>query len=209
MAISEIKPLDVERKINDFPVSKKTKSHIKMQMHRVFEFAMKCELIEFQRNLSVEIRGARGRVRRKQVLTPEQFQTLLCNADLRLQTMMTLACCLGLRPSEFLGLQWPDLDVSRGVLMVSRSITGLHIEGTKTPDSEDEIVLDPRSDSLAALATRMSQLYEAMAFSKSRHRKALSCRFSERRSSASCRAGDWYPKPRMVRLPSHLSDTAR
>lgn len=67
----------------------------------------------------------------------------------RLQTMMTLACCLGLRPSEFLGLQWQDLDASRGVLMVSRSITGLHIEGTKTPDSEVEIVLDP--DVLALL----------------------------------------------------------
>ena len=88
LAISEIKPLDVERKINDLTLSKKTKSHIKMQMHRIFEFAMKCELIEFHRNpmLSVEIRGVRRRVRRKQVLTPEQFQTLLCNADLRLQT---------------------------------------------------------------------------------------------------------------------------
>jgi integrase len=63
--------------------------------------------------------------------------------------MMTLACSLGLRPSEFLGLQWPDLDVSRGVLMVSRSITGQHIEHTKTPDSEDEIALD--SDVLALL----------------------------------------------------------
>lgn len=151
MAISEIKPLDVERKINDLQLSNKTKSHIKAQMHRLFEFAMKCELIEFQRNpmLSVEIRGVRPRVRRKQVLTPDQFQTLLSNADLRLQTMMTLACCLGLRPSEFLGLQWLDLDVTRGVLMVCRSITGLHVEGTKTPDSEDEIVLDP--DVLALL----------------------------------------------------------
>jgi integrase len=149
--IANIKPLEVERRINNLPVSKKTKSHIKSQMHRLFEFAMKCELIEFQRNpmLSVEIRGFRQRVRKKQVLTPAQFQTLLCNADLRLQVMMTIACCLGLRPSEFLGLQWPDLDVSRGVLMVSRSITGSHVDATKTPDSEDEIVLD--ADVLALL----------------------------------------------------------
>lgn len=61
----------------------------------------------------------------------------------RCRRLVTLACLLGLRPSEFLGLQWPDLDVSRGVLMVSRSITGQHIEATKTPDSEDEIALDP------------------------------------------------------------------
>jgi len=150
-AITTIKPLEVERKINSLPVSKKTKSHIKSQMHRLFEFAMKCELIEFQRNpmLSVEIRGFRQRVRKKQVLTPEQFQTLLCNADLRLQVMMVLACCLGLRPSEFLGLQWPDLDATRGVLMISRSITGSHVDATKTPDSEAEIALD--ADVLALL----------------------------------------------------------
>jgi integrase len=97
----------------------------------------------------VEIRGFRQRVRKRQVLSSEQFQTLLCNVDLRLQVMMTLACCLGLRPSEFLGLQWPNLDESRGVLMVSRSITGPHVDATKTPDSEDEIALDP--DVLALL----------------------------------------------------------
>lgn len=150
-AITSIKPLEVERRINNLRVSKKTKSHIKGQMHHLFEFAMKCELLPFQKNpmLLVEIRGIRLRVRKKQVLTPEQFQRLVANADLRLQAMMTLACCLGLRPSEFLGLQWPDLDVNRGVLMVCRSITGLHVEATKTPDSEDEIMLDP--DILALL----------------------------------------------------------
>jgi integrase len=146
MAIANVKPLEVERRINGLTVSKKTKSHIKAQMHRLFEFAMKCEVIDFQRNpmLSVEIRGFRCRVRKKQVLTPEQFQSLLRAADLRLQVMMTLACCLGLRPSEFLGLQWPDIDFTRGVLMVSRSITGRYIEATKTPDSEDEVVLDSK-----------------------------------------------------------------
>jgi integrase len=151
LAITNIKPLEVERKLNSLTVSKKTKLHIKAQMHHLFEFAMKYELMPFQKNpmLLVEIRGFRQRVRKKQVLTPEQFQTLLCNADLRLQVMMTLACCLGLRPSEFLGLQWPDLDVDRGVLAVSRSITGLHVEATKTPESEDEIALDP--DVLALL----------------------------------------------------------
>ena len=146
LAISDIKPLEVERKINTLPLSKKTKSHIKAQMHRLFEFAMKCELIEFQRNpmLSVEIRGFRRRVRKKQVLTPERFQALLRLADLRLQVMMVLACCLGLRPSEFLGLQWPDVNFNRKLLGVSRSITGCHVAATKTEDSEDEIFLDSK-----------------------------------------------------------------
>jgi integrase len=146
LAISDIKPLDVERKINTLSLSKKTKSHIKAQMHRLFEFAMKCELVEFQRNpmLSVEIRGFRRRVRRKQVLTPAQFQAVLQEADLRLQVMMVLACCLGLRPSEVLALQWPDIDFSCSRLMVSRSITGRHVAATKTDDSEDAICLDSK-----------------------------------------------------------------
>jgi len=146
LAISDIKPLEVERKINTLSLSKKTKSHIKAQMHRLFEFALKCELIEFRRNpmLSVEIRGFRRRVRKKQVLTPERFQALLRPADLRLQVMMVLACCLGLRPSEFLGLQWPDVNFNRNLLGVSRSITGRHVAATKTEDSEDEIFLDSK-----------------------------------------------------------------
>jgi integrase len=146
LPISQIKPLDVERKINSLSLSKKTKSHIKAQMHRLFEFAMKYEVIEFQRNpmLSVEIRGVRQRIRKKQVLTPQQFQAALQAADLRLQVMIVLACCLGLRPSEVLGLQWPDFDFSRSQLMVSRSITGRHVAATKTADSEDEIFLDSK-----------------------------------------------------------------
>jgi len=40
-AIISIKPLEVERRIKNLPVSKKTKSHIKAQIHHLFEFAMK------------------------------------------------------------------------------------------------------------------------------------------------------------------------
>jgi integrase len=58
------------------------------------------------------------------------------------------ACCLGLRPSEFLGLQWPDVDFEKSVLMVQRSITGCHVEATKTVDSEDAVVLDAKVTAL-------------------------------------------------------------
>jgi integrase len=65
-------------------------------------------------------------------------------ADLRLQTMIVLACSLGLRPSELLALQWLDFDLSRGQLLVSRSITGRYVAATKTEDSEDDTFLDSR-----------------------------------------------------------------
>jgi integrase len=58
--------------------------------------------------------------------------------------MMVLACCLGLRPSEFLGLQWPDVNFNRKLLGVSRSITARHVAATKTEDCEDEIFLDSK-----------------------------------------------------------------
>lgn len=47
LAISEIKPLDVERKINTLQMSKKTNAYQGTNA-RLFEFAMKCELVEFQ-----------------------------------------------------------------------------------------------------------------------------------------------------------------
>jgi integrase len=64
------------------------------------------------------------------------------NADLRLQVMMTIACCLGLRPSEFPGLQWQDVDVSRGVFDGLPFEYRIAIDATKALDSEDESVLD-------------------------------------------------------------------
>jgi len=83
--VAEVKkPLKVEQWLKELKHSPKTKSNIKGLLHRIFEYAMKWEILETQRNPMqlVEIKGVTKRVRKKVVLTVEQYQALLRGASL-------------------------------------------------------------------------------------------------------------------------------
>ena len=82
--------------------SPKTKSNIKGLLHRIFEYAMKWEILETQRNPMqlVEIKGVTKRIRKKIVLTVEQYHALLAELPYHIQVMVMIAMCLGLRVSE-------------------------------------------------------------------------------------------------------------
>jgi len=78
--------------------SPKTKSNIKGLLHRIFEYAMKWEILETQRNpmqFSPKSRGGLKRVRKKVVLTVEQYQALLAELPYHIQVMVMIAMCLG------------------------------------------------------------------------------------------------------------------
>ena len=64
------KPLKVEQWLKELKHSPKTKSNIKGLLHRIFEYAMKWEILETQRNPMqfVEIKGVTKRVRKKVLL---------------------------------------------------------------------------------------------------------------------------------------------
>ena len=55
----------------------------KIQMASVCLLSLRTFAFPEEPDAVVEIRGIRQRVRKKQVLTPEHFQTLVANADLR------------------------------------------------------------------------------------------------------------------------------
>jgi integrase len=147
--LADVKPLAVE-KVNELPASKKPKLHIKAMMHKIFNFGLKCEMVAPQPNPMrfVTIHGVMRRVRKKHILSPQQFKKLFRSVDLRMQTMISLATCNGLGASEFLGLQWPDFDFKRGVFSIRRSITGKHLEATKTVAREDEVIMAEKVVSL-------------------------------------------------------------
>ena len=61
-----------------------------------------------------------------QSLTPEQARTFLAAiADHHLYPLIVVAVSCGLREGELLGLQWPDLDLDRGVLRVRHALERL------------------------------------------------------------------------------------
>src|SRR5580704_10184770 len=108
---------------------------------------MKWEILETQRNPMqlVEIKGVTKRVRKKVVLTVEQYQALLAELPYHIQVMVMIAMCLGLRISEIRALQWPDFDLKARILTLTRSIVGRYVwNGGKTGASEDEVFLDSK-----------------------------------------------------------------
>ncbi len=61
-----------------------------------------------------------------QSLTPDQARTFLAAiADHHLYALIVVAVSCGLREGELLGLQWPDLDLDRGVLRVRQALERL------------------------------------------------------------------------------------
>jgi integrase len=83
------KPFKVEQWLRELKHSPKTKSNIKGLLHRIFEYAMKWEILETQRNPMqlVEIKGVTKRIRKKIVLTVEQYHALLAELPYHVQVM--------------------------------------------------------------------------------------------------------------------------
>jgi integrase len=147
------RPFKVEQWLKELKRSPKTKSNIRSLLHRIFEYAMKWEILETQRNPMdlIEIKGVTKRVRKKIVLTVEQYHALLAALPYHVQVMVMVAMCLGLRMSEIRALQWQDLDLKRRMLTLTRSIVGRYVwDGGKTGTSEDEVVLDSKLVSVLA-----------------------------------------------------------
>lgn len=72
-----------------------------------------CESVELPRKVSQEM----------QFLTPIEAARFLAEAASdRWVALFVLALATGLRPSEYLGLKWPDVDLEQGLVTVQRSL---------------------------------------------------------------------------------------
>lgn len=121
-SLSRIRPFEVETWLKELDYSPETKRHIKSMMYRLFECAMKRGWLEAQRNPMslVRVKG-RNRVIEKVVLTPEQMAIVRENLQDPILLMSELACYLGLRICEVLGLMWEDFDQEAKTLSICRS----------------------------------------------------------------------------------------
>lgn len=113
-----------------------------------------CESVELPRKATSEM----------QSLTPAEAASFLeAAASDRWYALFTLALATGLRPSEYLGLKWADIDLEQGVLNVQRSlhwrsykVGDWYFGDTKTPRSRRRIPL-PASVTRALVAHRLRQ----------------------------------------------------
>jgi integrase len=141
-SLSKIRPFEVETWLKELDYSPETKRHIKSMLYRLFECAMKRGWLEAQRNPMslVRVKG-RSRVVEKVVLTPEQMAAVRENLEDPILLMSELACYLGLRICEVLGLMWEDFDPVAKTLSIFRSAVDGYVADVKTEASRDVIPL--------------------------------------------------------------------
>jgi transposase/integrase len=116
-----------------------------MHQQRLFERAMFWELIRTERNPMglVEIPGSSRRWKRPIILTVDQYFAILQLLTEPYRTTVVVAQCLGLRVSEILALQWPDINFTELTMRVTRAVVDGVVDEVKTEYSEDDLPLDP------------------------------------------------------------------
>ena len=131
--LADLRPLDVQAfyaGLSDRKLSPRTVRYTHSVLTSAFKQAVRwrilahnpCEAVELPRKAANEM----------QCLTPVEAASFLeAAATDRWYALFTLALATGLRPSEYLGLKWTDIDLEQGVLNVQRS---LHWRSFKTGD---------------------------------------------------------------------------
>jgi len=88
------------------------------------------------------VRVSSKRLRRPDILTAEEFQSLLAALPERERLMGTICATTGLRIGEALGLKWEDIDFTTHMAEVLRSYSDGAIGPCKTEISEQPVPLD-------------------------------------------------------------------
>jgi integrase len=116
-------------------------------LHKALTHAKRLKLIGS--NVTEDVQLPKYEAYDAPVLTPEQAQLLLQKARERnLEVLLALAVTTGMRRGEILALRWSDIDLVKGTLQVSRTLSyyAKHgfVEGKpKTKSSERTILLPP------------------------------------------------------------------
>jgi integrase len=143
--LSDVKPVAVEKWLNNMPVAPGTRYKTKGVMSVLFQHAMRYEWAK-----SNPIRLVRQSALPQQeeiVLTPVEISALLSELREPFYSLIVLASVTGLRRGELFGLKWEDVDFEEAEIRVVRSIVD-QVEGPpKTLASRRPI---PMSQELAS-----------------------------------------------------------
>ena len=114
-------------------------------LHSALDYARRARLVST--NVSDDARLPPREEPRQQPLTAEQASLLLQKVkEHELEGLLTLALATGMREGELLGLRWADIDFTKGIVQVGRTLTYISGHGfieskPKTARSKRRIVL--------------------------------------------------------------------
>jgi len=137
--LSEVRTVKVEMWLHTLPLAPATKSKIRNQLSAIFTHGIRHEFIVT--NPISKVRCSAARLREPDVLTPDEFRSLLPLLPLRERAMVMLAGSTGLRRSEMFALRWSDICFVTMQVFVTKAIVRNHIGKVKTPASRKPVPL--------------------------------------------------------------------
>jgi integrase len=156
--LCEVKPVAVEKWLNEMPVAPATRYKTKGVMSVLFQHAMRYEWAD--RNPIRLVRQSAVSQQEEIVLEPVEVQALLFELRDPFRTLVLLASVTGLRRGELFGLKWEDIDFAAAEIRVMRSVVD-QVEGPpKTLASRRPIPMS------SELALALKNLREQTSYSR-------------------------------------------
>jgi integrase len=137
--LSAVRTVAVEAWLYSLPLAPATRSKIRNQMSAVFTHGIRHEFIV--NNPISKVRCSAARLRDPDVLTPQEFRSLLPLLPLRERAMVMLVGSTGLRRSEMFALRWSDLCFRTMQVFITKGVVRNHFGDCKTPASRKPVPL--------------------------------------------------------------------
>jgi integrase len=122
--LSEVKPLDVQAlysSLQEKGLSAKTVRHAHTTLSTALTQAVRWRMLV--QNPALMVKPPRQTRKEMQALSPEEAARFLVAASQdRWGVLFCLALTTGMRPEEYLGLQWKDVELDKGTVMVQRTL---------------------------------------------------------------------------------------
>lgn len=145
-ALSEVKPVAVEKWLAKLTLAPGTKAKLRNLMHTLFNHALRWQWLD--RNPISLVRQSAKRQSVPDVLTAEEIASILAGLREPYRAMTFTAAVTGLRVSELLALKWKDIQFESGEIHVTRGIYCQVVGQTKTETSTKPL---PLGESLNAV----------------------------------------------------------
>ena len=148
--LEQIAPLDIQAvytEMQERGLSPRTVRYLHAVVRNALGQAVRWRMLAVNPATSVDL--PRQRKAEMNALSPEQASQFLEHAKRdRWSVLFALALTTGMRPSEYLGLQWKDVNLQKGTVVVRRTLArqkgeGWHFAEPKTKRSSRTIPLPP------------------------------------------------------------------
>ena len=125
--LSDIQPLDLQSiyaSMQERRLSPRTIRYANAVISSAFKQALKWRMLVHNPATLVEL--PRESSKEMQALSPEEASRFLeAIAEDRFGLLLTFALITGMRPEEYLGIQWKDVDLQKGIVSIQRTVVWL------------------------------------------------------------------------------------